>query len=266
MKPTVKIEVCEEPEIQYAASPELFDEIRAWLKARGGVVRKSEKDTAVYYDTKNNRLMREGIEYRVKEKDGCLRHDMKTPLNTASREVVPDSNDILWRNELKFRTPKAKPRLTMFFGQALLVPVQDRVSRFFNKELIAKFRSRFAKEKIDYVSGVGIAKSKVEYSLQSGQMETIDGKRKTRPLYILELELREGGMEMLLEEKAAVEEKFGPKGLTLLRDRKVLLGFELLQPDMNGKQRQNLQEVIERNRASSQPELESCVPEQWLPV
>ena len=46
-KPVTKIEVVDEPEIQYAATPELMDEIKAWLIARGGESKKKpERDTA----------------------------------------------------------------------------------------------------------------------------------------------------------------------------------------------------------------------------
>lgn len=122
--PVTKIEVVEEPEIQYAASPELFEEIRAWLMNRGGVPKKSSQDHAVYYDTPNMRLLREGIEYRIKQKGNQFRHDMKTPCDTKTREVIPDANDILWRNEIKFKTPATKPSLAAFFDQAILKPVQ----------------------------------------------------------------------------------------------------------------------------------------------
>ena len=35
-KPVTKIEVVDEPEIQYEATSELFTEIRMWLAERGG--------------------------------------------------------------------------------------------------------------------------------------------------------------------------------------------------------------------------------------
>ncbi len=244
--PRIKIEECEEPEIQYLATPELFEEIHQWLEARGGHKKKSESDSATYYDTRNYRLLREGIEYRVKNKGAFLRHDMKLPLNTTERQVLPDSNDILWRNELKFKTGNAKPSLMAFWGQALLEPVRQRLKKnFFEKELTAQFTSRFFKEKFDHETAC--KRSRVEFSFQTGHMETVGGARRTATLHILELELREGMMEGLLEEKVALEAEFGPKGLQLLPTRKVLMGFALMEDSMTPKQLASFRDAKIRN-------------------
>lgn len=245
-KPVTKIEVCTEPEIQYLANAELFEEIQKWLMDRGGVEKKSERDSAVYYDTKNFRLLREGIEYRIKEKGNQFRHDMKTPCDTHAREVVPDANDILWRKELKFRTDTAKPSLMAFNALALLQPVKDRVFRLFDKELEAKVRSSFFKHKVDHETDC--KRSRVEYSFQTGNMESADGRRKSKLLHILELELREGMDEGLLEEKAELERIFKPKGLVLLPDRKLLIGFDLIKRDMDAKQLHAYEDAKKRNR------------------
>ena len=252
-KPVTKIEVVDEPEIQYEASAELFAEIRTWLAERGGVPKKTERDSALYFDTENFRLLREGIEYRIKEKGGQFRHDMKTPMDTTQREVRPDGNDILHRKEMKFKTAAEAPSLKAFFGQALLEPVVGRVFRFFDKQLGQKFRSSFFKEKTDIDTQCGEAR--VEYSLQTGHMETPDGKNRTKLLHILELELREGMEEGLLKEKAELERIFIPKGLKLLESRKVMLGFALLEPDMTDKQRHAFRDAVSRNTRRAAPEM-----------
>lgn len=241
------IEHHEEPEIQYMASPELMDEIREWLLARGGqrTKIKPKTDHATYYDTKNFRLLREGIEYRIKEKGKLFRHDMKTPCDTHAREVVPDDNNILRRTEIKFETSKQKPRLANFFGEALLRPVQQRVYRFFEKELEAKCTSEFVKEKIDYETTCNT--SRIEYSFQTGCMKALGGAVQTPPLYIVELELRDGDMAGLIEEKATMESLFMPKGLRFLEKRKLLMGMELLMPTMDEKQRHAFTDARERN-------------------
>lgn len=240
-----KIEVVEEPEIQYAASRELFDEIQEWLEQRGGRVKKSERDSALYYDTPNLRLLREGIEYRIKEKGTLYRHDMKTPLDTNERAVLPDSNNILWRNELKFKTTQNLPSLSAFFNEQILEPVKNRVVNFFDKQLEVKFRSSFFKHKVDRDCDCGNAR--VEYSFQTGHMETPDGKSKTKLLHILELELRDGDYEGLLAEQAELERVFMPKGLKLLEERKIMLGFDLIKTSMNDKQRRAFEDARDRN-------------------
>lgn len=247
--PVTKIDESPEPEIQYAASAELFEEIHAWLEARGHnkkkTVREPEDDVATYYDTLNYRLMREGIEYRIKNKGATLRHDMKVPLDTTNREVLPDSNDILWRKELKFKTDLTKPSLMAFWGQAILNPVKERLKKnFFDKELIAQFHSIFSKEKIDHTADCG---SRIEYSFQTGRMETIDGARRTPTLHILEIELRKGDLQGLLAEKQALEAEFGSKGLKILPLRKVIMGFELLQQEMDVKQLASFRDAKIRN-------------------
>lgn len=240
-----KIDVVDEPEIQYAANAQLFKEIEAWLSVRGGIDKKSERDSAIYYDTTNFRLLREGIEYRVKEKGDKFRHDMKTPLDTHDRAVLPDSNDILWRKEMKFRTSTNKPSLGAFFGQSILEPVRERVIDFFDKRLEPKFRSSFFKHKVDYETACG--SSRVEYSFQTGHMETPDGAQKGKLLYILELELRDGDEKGLLDEKRELERVFGPQGLKLLPERKVILGFELLVPSMSREQQRSYEDAKRRN-------------------
>lgn len=244
-----KIEACEEPEIQYAASPELFREIQEWLESRGSNIYKTEEEPeeeiARYYDTKNYRLLREGIEYRIKDKGKTLRHDMKLPLDTHNREVLPDQNDILWRNELKFKTREGKPSLMAFWGQALLDPVKERLKKnFFNKELAEQFDSIFRKRKLDHIADCG---SRIEYSFQEGRMQTVDGRKSTPVMHILELELRKGDLKGLLEEKRALEAEFGPKGLSILPMRKVVMGFELLEDQMSPKQFASFRDAKIRN-------------------
>ncbi len=259
-KKPLKIEVCEEPEIQYAATPELFAEIRDWLDARGGKERKSAIDSSVYYDTENLRLLREGIEYRVKEKGKKLRHDLKTPLDPATtRAAVPDENAILWRNEFKCETsPKTTPKLAMYFGQVLLAPVQDRVRRFFDKTLEPKCRARFSKVKIDYEPG-DEHDSRIEYSFQEGRMMDMKGERRTDLLHILELELRDGDVSALLAEKQALEEVFSSRGLALLPQRKIMMGIGLLQPSMTAEQRRAYQDALGRNGAENNGDLKRYV-------
>lgn len=240
-----RVETCPEPEIQYEANEQIFADVRVWLQERGTAHKKSETDMAVYCDTRNLRLAREGIEYRIKEKGDKWRHDMKTPADTHDRAVVPDQHGILHRNELKFRSGIIKPSLANFFGQALLLPVQSRVRDFFGKELEEKFRTHFNKDKYDQDTACGLAR--VEYSFQTGYMETVNGVRRTQTLRILELELREGDMKGLLAEKAALEEKFGPRGLVLLPERKVIIGLGLLTPDMSPEQLRRFEDVRRRN-------------------
>lgn len=91
-------------------------------------------------------------------------------------------------------------------------------------------------------------------------MVTPDGRKKSKTYHILELELRDGMEEGLLQEKAALEKAFCHRGLTLLQDRKVMLGFALLEPEMSAKQRHAYEDARARNRrieqtSSPEPEL-----------
>lgn len=249
-KPLTKIEVCEEPEIQFLIpNAELGESIKEWLIDRGALDKKAVRDSAVYWDTEKFDLLAEGLEYRIKEKGDQFRHDMKAPLDTHGREVIPDEHDILWRNEFKFKTKNAKPSLAAFFGQALLEPVIERVRDFFDKKLKPVFRSSFFKHKydIDVAPDHDSGHSRIEYSFQTGHMEKMRGDGKTPLLRILELELRDGDQAALLAEKAAVQAKFGPKGLVLLPERKILLGFSLLEPGMTRVQRRVYEDVLSRS-------------------
>jgi hypothetical protein len=258
---SIVIEAKEEPEIQYAVpSAAMMGEIRQWLHDRRQLAGQEtakdecEMDCAVYYDTRNMRLLREGMEYRVKQKGDSFRHDIKAPLNGA-RSVAPDRNGIIVRQETKFKTDDARPSLMSSWGQAMLQSVGRRVKDFFGKRLEAKFRTFLDKHKIDYSRADEDCKGRVEYSFQTGFIETMIGPvRRTAPLHILEIELRTGDQAALLAEKRALEEAFMPLGLKFLEKRKVLLGFELLVPDMDEKQIKNFQEVLDRLPKAGQPQ------------
>jgi len=256
-KTNLKIDVIEEPEIQYEATPALFDEIENWLKERGGFHRKTQEDQSDYFDTRNFRLLREGIEYRIKAKknDNKIRydHDMKTPRTTKLREVQPDENHILWRNEIKIKGAEKVPCLGLLFGQAVLKPLARRVYKLFDKELEHKFTAIFEKRKIDIDTVCG--HGRVEYSFQRGFMQTPDASSKTQEYFILELELRDGTSQSLLEEKIALEEVFFKKGLAFLPERKVILGMALLEPTMTNKQKHAFWDARNRNRLIAEEDL-----------
>ena len=239
-----RIETCEEPEIQYHASEALFTDLRAWLVDQGAVHKKRETDMAVYCDTRNFRLAREGIEYRIKERGDKWRHDMKTPVDTHCREVVPDEHGILHRNELKFKSGVITPSLANFFGQAILRPVQARVHDLFDKKLEEKFRTNIEKDKWDLDTPCGTAR--VECSFQTGYLETMDGTRR-KQIKIFEMELREGHMDGLLSTKQRIEKRFGPEGLIILPERKVIMGLALHEPDMTDEQKRKFADVRRRN-------------------
>jgi len=260
-----KVEVCEEPEIQFLIlNPDLTKEIEVWLRDRGGQPKKNKRgeivdpkiDSCIYLDSEDLDLLNEGCEYRIKEKGKKFRHDLKTPHNTEDRMVVRDENDIVWRLEFKFEDKKPKPRLTPYFGQALLGPVAERSRhRFFDMDLMPQFRAPFFKSKFDIDVDIEDDEegARVEYSFQEGHIETMSGSRRTRHLKILELERRDGDVEGLLLERAAVKAEFERKGLMLLPKRKLLMGFELLLPDMTSAQRSVYERVLDRMEGTARP-------------
>lgn len=239
---TRDVVVEEEPEIQYTANENLFEQMEDWVKAKNAKLRKKSEDDAVYYDTKNNRLIREGIECRMKPKGSEWRVDLKVPLDTSERDAVPDENGILWRSELKCRTPINEPRLADFEGQDILEPVRGRVTRLFQKQLLPKFRMVFQKNK--YIRRVG--DSEIEYAFQRGHIENMQGDQKTDELLIVELELRQGREEDLLTAKKELEAEFMHQGLAFLERRKVVMGFDLIREGMDDKAGKKYDKLNER--------------------
>jgi hypothetical protein len=212
-------------------------EVIEWVKARGGLHKKTAEDHVTYWDTHNFRLSREAIEYRVKGNGPYYRHDMKTPMDTRNRSVTRDEHDVLWRKEHKYKTRARTPALAMFFGAAALRPVAERVKKFFGKTLEMKCDAMLTKAKYDIEAGEADRHGRIEYSFQTGNMFAKHGKLKSRDLYIVELERREGAIDALHAEYEAVMAAFAHKGLKLLEKRKVFIGFDLHVPDMDERQK-----------------------------
>jgi hypothetical protein len=253
---TTVIEIHEEPEIQLdAGTPELMEEVKAWLTARGGVHKKTEKDHVTYWDTRNFRLSREAIEYRVKGDGPVYRHDMKTPRDTRTAAPMRDAHDVLWRTEHKYKTRMKTPALAVFFGVVALAPVAERVKKFFGKTLEMKCDAILAKAKYDLEAGDAGRHGRIEYSFQTGNMFAKGGKEKSRDLYIIELESRNGSIEALHGEYAAVMTAFAHKGLKTLEKRKVFIGFDLHVPHMDDRQKAAYYRACLRNELEPPPGL-----------
>ena len=236
--PSIKVE----PEIQFdALSLENLADIKSWLIEAGGYVTKENRvEDSPYFDTKNNRLIREGIECRLKRKKGIWRTDLKTSVKTTDRVVLPDEYGVVWRNELCSFTTGEQPFMEEFAAMEALKPVQNRVSRIFEKQLIEKFRARLSKTKIERKISGGV----IEYSLQHGHMITPDGTRQSDPLHILEIELRDGDDDALYTAISEFRNAFPT--LNLLEKRKVMIGFELITPDMTLKAQRKFEKLQSR--------------------
>lgn len=252
-KPLHRIEQVPEPEIQFLIpSQDVEAKIEAWLIERGALEKKQVRDSAIYFDTDDFAFLNDGVEYRIKEKGNHFNHDMKTPSDTNFREVVPDANGILHRIELKVKSETSLPLLKALFGHAILKPFLDRNRDILDKIVAPMFRASFFKHKYDLEAEDPQAKTyaRVEYSFQTGHMESLDGTRKTPLLHILELELRDGDEEGLIAERQAVVKEFAAMGLVPLAQRKVLLGFGLLSPTMTEAQKAVYADVCRRNQGA----------------
>lgn len=229
-----KISIKREPEIQFDGIDEqTLEKAKSWVLKKGGKKTKTVTEDSPYFDTKNNRLIREGMECRLKEKDGIYRTDLKTPVDTNERSVEPDHMGIIWRNEICGEAVTDGLALSEFSGLSVLRPVKKRVSRIFNKPLQIKFRAQLKKEKFEREVRAGDKKGTIEYAFQRGHMATPDGTRKSHELFIIEIENKSDHPEVL---EAAIREfqKDFPD-LKLLEDRKVMVGFKLVEPDMEPK-------------------------------
>lgn len=228
------ISIKREPEIQFdGVDKKTLERAKSWVVQKGAKLTKTVKEDSPYFDTKNNRLIREGMECRLKEKDGIYRTDLKTPTDTNERSVQPDHMGIIWRIEICGEAVTDGLALSEFSGLTVLRPVKKRVSRIFNKPLHIKFRAQLEKEKFERKIEIDGKKGTIEYAFQRGHMVSPDGTRKSHELFIIEIENKSDHPEIL---EAAIREfqKEFPD-LKLLEDRKVMVGFKLIAPDMEPK-------------------------------
>lgn len=246
------ITIKREPEIQFdGQSAKKLKEVEKWILSKGGKETKTVVEDSPYFDTENNRLIREGMECRLKKKGGIYRTDLKTPIDTGNRSVEPDHMGVIWRNEIMGEAVSEGLVLSEFSGLSVLKPVKNRVSDIFEKPLHLKFRAQLKKRKFERNVAVSKDSGVIEYAIQRGHMVTPDGKRKSDELFIVELELKEGSEKVL--EKAIQEFLQEFADMNTLKDRKVLVGFKLIEPDMTEKARHKFTKL--QNRLLSQQPL-----------
>lgn len=251
-KKTVQdIVVHPEPEIQFSANENLLLAVEAWLISNGGKVRKRQEspEKVSYYDTFNNRLFREGLEYRVSS--GGKKHQIKMPVSSEIRRVIaPDVEGILWRSELKRKVAAdSAPSLEPFFGVAALEHIHSRVNNFFEKILYQKFDAFFQKTKVVMEYGEDDDRSEIEFSLQKGYIaDANDATRRTEHLFFVEIELRKGhNTDHLRQAKRDLLAQFGDEpDLSLTSESKVAIGFHLIAETMNERQKAQYDIVVER--------------------
>jgi inorganic triphosphatase YgiF len=251
------ISIKREPEIQYdAVSKEGLDRLERWILSKGGKQKKVVHEDSPYFDTKNNRLIREGMECRLKQKGGVYRTDLKTPLDTRKRSVEPDHMGVIWRYEICGEALQDGLALSEFSGLSILRPVKKRVSRIFDKPLHIKFRAQLHKTKFNRKMEVDGKKGVIEYALQKGHIVTPDGKRKSEELFIVEIENKSPHPEILEAAIREFEREF--PDLKLLEDRKVLVGFKLIAPEMTEKARSKFDKLQRRLDMAQGPKLEAA--------
>ena len=235
------VSVAEEPEIQYRTNADGLKSIRDWLLNRGGYESKSVNEHNYYYDTRNNRLLREGVECRVKPKTRHYSHELKTPFNTHSQDVVPDPDGVLWRLEIKGKGKRPVPSLHMFQDVDVLKPVAERVPELWRKALHPKFAMCFNKNKIERTIRMPDgAQGCIEYALQTGHFATPDGQHTSDTWHIIELELKSGDIEALHAARRELEADFEEK-LAFLSERKLIQGFRSVADRMTGKEHRKFQ-------------------------
>lgn len=249
------ITIKREPEIQFDGQcAKKLKEVEKWILSKGGKETKTVVEDSPYFDTENNRLIREGMECRLKQKGGIYRTDLKTPIDTGMRSVEPDHMGVIWRNEIMGEAVSEGLVLSEFSGLSVLRPVKKRVSNIFEKPLHLKFRAQLKKRKFERTVTAGKASGLIEYAIQRGHMTTPDGSRKSDELYIVEIELKKGCEKVLA--KAIDEFRAAFSDLNTLKDRKVMVGFKLIEPDMSEKARFKFAKLQCRLTRQSAPALE----------
>lgn len=242
-----RITVEVEPEAQFSVpDKKTFERIIPWLLEKGAKPDKKQHDDCTYFDTKHFRLAREGWECRVKEKGGIWRTDIKTPIDTRDRVALPNKFGVVDRREIKAEQTKDMPSLKDFADVAALAPVAKRVKDFFDKNLEPKFRAPFTKDKYDRVFEWEGKKATIQYSLQDGHIESLDGKVRTKEMYIAEIEFRGGSRKAYLKAVKEFKDAFGESGVAIMKERKWHIGLRLIAADLSEKSQDNLGGAFKR--------------------
>lgn len=246
------ITIKKEPEIQFdGQSAKKLKAVEKWILSKGGKETKTVVEDSPYFDTENNRLIREGMECRLKKKGGIYRTDLKTPMDTGNRSVEPDHMGVIWRNEIMGEAVSEGLVLSEFSGLSVLRPVKKRVSNIFEKPLHLKFRAQLTKQKFERTVTSGKHSGVIEYAVQRGHMATPNGMKKSNELFIVEIELKSGSEKVLEEAIKEFRKEFAD--MSLLKDRKVMVGFKLIEPDMTDKARQKFKKLQQRLSQQSLP-------------
>jgi hypothetical protein len=250
MPTNAPVRVSLEPEIQYKAPVKLLSRIESLLTMSGGVQTSQRMGERTYYwDTRNFKLFREGMECRGRQKGSGYRFDLKVAADTSQATAFPDENGVLWRYELKAPSTNPNPDLSVFFDQVAIPELRERLRDVYPKQVEPKFVGVYDKKKIERTVGAGNDQGLIEYSLQRGYIETLDGKHRTRTMGIVDVELREGANAAHIEAKEELESIYGDKGLVMLPRRKLIMGMELIEPKQIGKAFDRLHEALDDYRS-----------------
>lgn len=242
-----EIAIEKEPEAQFdAGSQAQLIRIETALISMGAHHTKTQHDEAIYYDTKHFCLAREGIEARGKDKDDYWRFDLKTPLDTNDRIAMPDADGVVDRIEIKTPQVECQPSLSVFKRVPSLQIVAARVRGFFDKDLEPKFIANFAKSKFELEYVYHGQRATIEYALQTGFIQSMDGSRKSRQLFIAEVEHRSGDAQAYRAAVRAFSEQFADQGARLMSERKWHIGLRLVSDLFGDTASRELDEVFTR--------------------
>ncbi|MGB4107370.1 MAG: hypothetical protein WBK55_06195 [Alphaproteobacteria bacterium] len=243
--PPVRISL--EPEIQYKAPLKLIPIIEDLLISTGAKKASSREGEKTYYwDTKNFRLFRQGMECRGRSKNGGFRFDLKVATG-SNPTALPDKDGILWRYELKAPSDEPRPDLKVFFDHVAVPELRERLRDVYSKEVEPKFVAIYDKTKFEREITVGGKTGLIEYSLQSGYIRTLNGRQRTRTMGIVDVELRSGANEAHLQAKTELE-TLSHLGLVMLPRRKLIMGMDLIVSEQDGKAYERVLDTLSIHR------------------
>lgn len=197
-----------EPEAKFLTDEETIKRMLADIEASSpylyAPIRRDER-TNIYYDTKNYDLYARGLESRGRRFDDSeFRHDVKTPNGAKHGRIGPDAHGIFMRREFNIVSGHRKPSLHDFSGAGLGKALED----IEDEKVKAKVKGYFERSRIMCMPSEG---TQVEIAFEHGYYQTLNNRRRSDDMCIVEIELKKGRMADLVKFADVLRERYGLK-------------------------------------------------------
>lgn len=227
-----------ETEIKFLTDKEtmdrIFDDIQSGPFPPNLVDR--DRRTNIYYDTKKAfQLYRKGYELRSRLKGEKHKYDLKTPKKLTGASLGVDKNGIFKRREYSYLSGANEPKLEQFAKGDMA----DHLAGLEDKDLVPWVQGHFKRKRFTYTPQ-GYPDTHLEVAFESGHYENMDGSEKSETMYIIEIELKSGDYDGLVEVANGLERQYG---LSVCLKTKGEMGMEFIHPSLEQDRQEKFEEA-----------------------